>query len=221
MKRFDSAQGYESDIARVVPGHALLRQAAVCELRSVARTGDRLGVVGPGPGQELPVLASALPGVSIDAVEPSAPMAAACERRVQDLGLTSRICVRRSALQATDPATWDLGLSLLVAHLIDANGPDRRNYWTALASHLRPGGVLVHGEISCLTAAELDAWAAYSASQGCDAERVATLRERLTTGFSLLPWDVSVDLAHQAGLHVRRDVFRIWGLRLAVFERIV
>lgn len=218
MKRFDDADAYESDIARVLPGHALLRQTAICELVRQSTDGHTLGVVGPGPGLELPALAAALPGVTIDAVEPSSEMADACERRVRDEGLQSRVRVTRSVLLPAKAPTWDMGLSLLVAHLVDARGSARREYWRAIASHLRPGATLMHAEIASMALEEVDAWVAYGASQGCDSKRVTVLRERLTTGFSLLSWQDSVRLAAEEGLRLDQDVLRVWGLRLGRFE---
>lgn len=217
-KRFEDADLYSSDIKRVVPGHGLLRELALATLQvSLPREGELL-IVGAGPGPELVDAAAVLPGWQIDALEPSLTMFNSASAAIDAAGLGHRVRLHNRPLTPPSGPVADAVLCLLVTHLIPDDGP-RAAFWRALGSSLRLGGLLVLAEIEALDDEERAIWRAWSQGQGCGPERLATLDQRLSTGFSMLAPDQTSTHAAQAGLTQDGLVLRALGLSLSRWRR--
>ncbi len=217
-KRFDDASTYEAEIARLVPGHGILREMTIATLRAEQeRTGHRIRsmvVAGGGPGAELEALAHAFPGTMIDAYETSVAMANAAEERIG--GGQVRIFPR--PLPESLAPRFDAAVCLLVAHLIP-KGSSRRALWHSLSHALQPGGILAMAEIERCTARSRAVWSEWSRLKGCDDERLKTLDARLGGGFSVLDPAEIKGLAWEAGFRYERTPLRILGVALHIWRK--
>lgn len=216
-KAFDHAGSYVQSIHRLVPGHALLVQASVARLTVMRPAPAVVGVVGPGPGDELVALARALPHARFEVYEPSPSMHAACRRRVEEEGLADQVELYQRPVDRWEEPGWDAGVCLLVAHLLQSD--ERHELARSLASRLRPGAVLVHAEVVCMPPLVRAAWVAWSRERGVSEERLVALRERLSGAFPLWPEATVRALFREMGLTAEAALLRCFGTTMWSLRR--
>ena len=218
MKTFDDGATYLDEIQKLVPGHALFQELVVATLVAHTPTDGVLGVVGPGPGSELVDLAHALPGWSLEAIEPAPAMAASACARIREAGLDERIQVYPRPLQP-EMGSWDAAVCILVAHLIPDDGA-RAGFWSALGTCVRPGGLLLTAEIEAVDEPTRATWDAWAAARGLDETRRTRLRERLSGGFACLPGHRTAILAESAGFLAEARIASALGVTLRTWRRL-
>ena len=116
--------------------------------------------IGAGTGLSTALIAKALPGVEILAVEPEPAMRAALMARVCSApDLRSRVTILPMPLHAA-PLPPVLSAAIGSACLVHFDPQERRELWELLRGHLVPGGRALF-EIQCPVAQDLpDAWVA-------------------------------------------------------------
>ncbi|QQS12493.1 MAG: class I SAM-dependent methyltransferase [Rhodospirillales bacterium] len=107
----------------------------------------RVLVIGCGTGEELVVLAKALPRASFVAIDPARPMLALCAKRVADEGLSARIAIRNTTLaDFTPPHDFDAATAILVSQHLSPDAAARA-FFQRIAALLRPGGLLYSADL--------------------------------------------------------------------------
>lgn len=147
------ASGYDGKSEKIAPvynGLYFLLESVFAALPQDAR----LLCVGVGTGTEVLHLASAFPGWSFTAVEPSGEMLDICRRRVDEAGFSPRCRFREGYLESL-PADelYDGATCLLVSQFILDAGA-RSDFFRQLAARLVPGGIMAAADLSFDTQSE-------------------------------------------------------------------
>ena len=81
---FDGEYGrtYRKSIQHTIPGHDVLHEIARAAIQATASEAQRVLVVGPGPGDELPALLNACADAAVTVLEPSELMLEQCRKTV-------------------------------------------------------------------------------------------------------------------------------------------
>jgi len=216
--RFDDAADYQRRIDALVPGRHLLAEAAAARLAVRQRAPAVVGVVGPGPGDELLTLADALPAARFEVFEVSDAMAEVCRQTVEAAGLSDRVVIHATALSGAEVSGWDAAVCLLVGHLLPAE--QRMELVAALASRMRPDAVLCHAEIVCMPPLVRSAWLAWSEAAGVPLVGLRRLRENLSGGFPLWHGDEVLRLFRGAGFRLEASLVRSFGTVLWSLRRL-
>lgn len=145
MRALDAAFGHPRGLAGRLGGAIMARGNAAQELRAVRRAGlqagDRVLVVGPGPGVGVMLAAAAVrPGGHVVGIDPSATMRQLAAARCATEIAAGRVELREGAAERTgcDDATMDAAISVNNVMLWD-----RPAGFAELHRVLRPGGRLV------------------------------------------------------------------------------
>ncbi|MCP3063359.1 class I SAM-dependent methyltransferase [Myxococcus sp. K38C18041901] len=222
VKRFDDAGQYEREIRQLLPGYDVLHAMPAAVLGAVLAEDSRVLVVGCGPAHEAVALARALPGSLLDALDPSSAMVAAARETVRAARMTERIRVVQADLGGfVLEEHYDAAVVMLVGHMIPDDGA-REEFLHQLARALRPGGVAILAELEDTGAAHgvlVDAHMRCALEAGLPRERAETLRGRLMGGFHLLTRERLDVLLAGAGLKVKAELFRAFGMVGRVLER--
>jgi len=140
----DYGRTYRQTIRNSVPGYDALIEIAAAALEQAVPQAASILVVGPGLGEELVPLLTALPQSSFTLLEPSAQMRAACTREIDAAGAAARCeLIARSVEPGVDPlgGPFDTVVSHNVLHLMP---PERQlALLQTLATCVSPGGALV------------------------------------------------------------------------------
>ena len=138
-----STSGYDLVVQRLIPGYASLARLAVALLAAsplAGQAGAEVLVAGCGTGAELVEAVAQRPDWRLTALDPSAAMLAASQRR---LGGQARIDWRQTGVEAFDAQGRFAGaLCVLVLDSLPDDG-SKLAFLTALARSLQPGGQLV------------------------------------------------------------------------------
>jgi len=140
----DYGRTYRQSIRNSVPGYdALIEIAAAAVEQAVPHAGSIL-VVGPGLGEELVPLLTALPHTRFTLLEPSIQMREACAREIDAAGAAARCELFALSVEpGVDPpgAPFDAVVSHNVLHLMP---PERQSLLLqTLATCVSSGGALV------------------------------------------------------------------------------
>lgn len=148
----DYGRAYRQRIRSSVPGYDAMLEIAAAAMAQAAATGGPAGsvlVVGPGLGEELPPLLTALPTAHFTLLEPSEQMRQACAARIAAAGASERCQLLAQGLEAGAPppgGPFDAVLCLNVLHLMP---PERqRPLLQSLATAVPAGGALLLGAYS-------------------------------------------------------------------------
>jgi tRNA (cmo5U34)-methyltransferase len=87
----DYGRQYNQSIRQLIPAYDVHFELAGAALRALVPTAQSALVVGPGAGAELPSLLSAMPGASLQLVEPSEQMRGFCDAVVAQAEVGDRI----------------------------------------------------------------------------------------------------------------------------------
>lgn len=216
-KRFDDVEQYESEIPLLVPGYELLHELVPILVAAHLHGREARGlVVGCGPGRELVALTRQVEGLRLEGIDPSPSMVAAAERNAAFADLEGRVHVYRATLleYAAAPSSYDVVVATLVSHFVPDDGA-RLAFFTKIGALLRPGGLSLvtdladDGDLGTLLREAQVAWAV---DAGIAIERATTMRQRLTSGFAALTADRLRAIALEAGLEVRGEFFRSFGV---------
>lgn len=142
----ERASSYDQRIAKLAPIidalHLLIR-IVLSELPADAR----ILCVGAGTGSELIYLAQTFPQWQFTALEPAKPMLDICRQRAEDSGIASRCTFHEGYLDSLPASqSFDAATCLLVSHFI-MQPEERRNFFSQIASQLRPNGYLVSSDV--------------------------------------------------------------------------
>lgn len=108
----------------------------------------RILCVGVGTGSELINLAQTFPQWQFTAVEPAAPMLDICRQRAEECGIASRCTFHEGYLDSLPASnSFDAATCLLVSHFF-VQQDRRRNFFSQIASRVRPNGYLVSSDLS-------------------------------------------------------------------------
>ncbi|MEG3849656.1 class I SAM-dependent methyltransferase [Microcoleus sp. herbarium19] len=142
----ERASSYDQRTAKIAP----LRDALHLLIRIVLSelpANARILCVGAGTGSELIYLAQTFPQWQFTALEPAAPMLDICRQRAAEIGIASRCTFHEGYLDSLPPSqSFDAATCLLVSHFI-MQPQDRRNFFSQIASRLRPNGYLVSSDV--------------------------------------------------------------------------
>jgi tRNA (cmo5U34)-methyltransferase len=104
--------------------------------------------VGVGTGSELIDLANAFPNWRFTAVDPAKAMIDICQKRTNQLGLSSRCTFHHGYLDSLpDTTRFSAATSILVSHFI-TNENERIEYYSEIASRLLPDSYLVNADLA-------------------------------------------------------------------------
>jgi tRNA (cmo5U34)-methyltransferase len=152
----------------------------------------RMLCVGAGTGAEIQSLASRFPAWTFTAVEPSSGMVAVAKQRAKDHGYAERCTFHTGYLDTLqDSVPFDCASSLLVSQFI-LNQDDRIRFFSAIASRLNVGGVLVSSDLASDTTTEaymslLTIWLRTMAAADVSPERVLQMQEAYAKDVAILP----------------------------------
>jgi tRNA (cmo5U34)-methyltransferase len=142
----------------------------------------RILVVGSGTGSEILQFAQRHPNWRFEAVEPSAPMLAVSQRRIDAAGFGHQVVFHHGIVQGIDIAACDAATSILVAqHVVDDQ--EARGFFAAIAANLVDRAPLFSADISIpqdkgIGDALLQTWQTQAVSAGLPAQAPASLISR-------------------------------------------
>ena len=140
----DYGRTYRNSIRSSVPGYDSLIEVAAAALQQAVPQAGSLLVVGPGLGEELLPVLSALPLARVTLLEPSLQMGDACLNLIAQAGAAERCELLQQGLEACVlPAgsPFDAVMCQNVLHLMAAE--EQEALLKTLAGCLAPGGALV------------------------------------------------------------------------------
>lgn len=146
---FDQKHAAEYDqrfakLAAMRDAQHLLMGAILSELPTEAR----ILCVGAGTGAELIYLAQKFPGWHFTAVDPSGPMLEVCRRKTEEIGVASHCTFHHGYLDSLPAAEpFDAATSILVSQFV-LKREARVNFFRAIATRLRPGGLLIDADLA-------------------------------------------------------------------------
>lgn len=145
--RGGQADDYDARIRQRVPGYATLHLLTAAQLLARLPDTAHLLVVGAGTGREILELAERRPDWTFTASDLSADMLAVAEEHLDAAGVGARVRTHVGPLDSLPEGPGhDAALLLLVAHFVPDDGA-RQDLYSAIAARLRPGGLLLTGEL--------------------------------------------------------------------------
>ena len=145
---FDGEYGrtYRKSIQDSIPGHDVLHEIARAAIQATASEAQRVLVVGPGPGDELPALLNACADAAVTVLEPSELMLEQCRRTLADHPGSSRCRLLPSTLDEAlkgelSGTRFDLVVCHSVIHLLRSD--EQAAMLRELTQCTADGGVLL------------------------------------------------------------------------------
>ena len=86
----DYGRNYKAIIRGSVPGYDTMLEITAAALAETCTNAESIVVVGPGRGEELPLLLAALPTAQFILIEPSAQMQSACQKEIEQASAVPR-----------------------------------------------------------------------------------------------------------------------------------
>lgn len=185
------ASSYDGQWAKTAP----IRDALLFLLEAVfAGLPDnaRILCVGVGTGEEMVYLAKRFPRWSFTAVEPSGAMLRVCREKVETQGFASRCDFHEGYLDSL-PTTdkFDAATCFLVSQFI-LEREVRSAFFRAIATRLRPGGILASSDLACggdarTYDAMLHVWLNMMSSIGIPPDGLERMRAAYAKDVAILP----------------------------------
>jgi len=155
----DSYDANRSKLAAIIDSLHLCLRSILSSLPDDAN----ILCVGAGTGAELINLANAFPGWKFSVVEPSPQMLSHCRQQAEKNRILSRCTFHGGYLDSfSSNDLHDAATSILVSHFI-IDETERINFFTKIASFIKPNGYLVNADLSANTSDEkyndlIDVW---------------------------------------------------------------
>jgi len=197
------AAKYDRRIRLFCPSYDALHQMILPWLQGLPE-GSRFLSAGAGTGAEIVTLGKCFPSWHFAAVDVSPDMLGACQVRVTEAGMASRVTFFNRRLQEyQSPAPFDAASSIFVAHFIKGR-EEKLAYFRSIAENLKPGGLFVLADLfgdksSPEFARLLDAWWLSYASHGVSAEELAQDRAHVERDVAFIPESELFALMRDAG----------------------
>ena len=140
---FDGDYGvnYKAIIRDSVPGYDTMLEITAAALADTCTEAESIVVVGPGRGEELPLLLTALPTAQFILIEPSAQMQAACQKELEQANAVARCKILDVALSPDsdfEHGQADAVVCLNVLHLMPKD--EQIKLLHSIADQIKPGG---------------------------------------------------------------------------------
>ena len=116
---FDGQYGisYRTNIRHSVPGYDVLHEIALAAIHTEASQANRVLVVGPGPGEQLPALLEACPNAEFTVLEPSQQMLSFCRDVLASVpGRDRCVLIQKELNQETVERLHPISSDLVVCH---------------------------------------------------------------------------------------------------------
>jgi tRNA (cmo5U34)-methyltransferase len=140
----DYGRRYVNTIRQSIPAYDALLEIGNAALAALAHEAATALVVGPGRGEELPGIFSALPGARFTLLEPSEQMRRACSAVIAQEEAGARCRLLPQTLQAFAGALRDPFAVVICHHVLHLMPSDQqRQALRQLALSVAPGGVLL------------------------------------------------------------------------------
>ncbi|MDM7958935.1 MAG: class I SAM-dependent methyltransferase [Synechococcus sp. WH 8007] len=169
----DYGRHYDQRIRRLIPAYDAHLELAAAALGALVPTATSALVVGPGAGEELPGLLRAMPGATLQLVEPSEQMRGFCNAVIAEAQAGQRITWGPNALEEV-AGRFDAVICQNVLHLLPP--AEQEPVLHQLCARVGPGGVLVISGFSEEPGADMELWQAIARarfqSQGMDSETI-------------------------------------------------
>ena len=214
----EHAKTYDEQFARLAPMKDALHLTSRFALDHLPSDASLL-ISGAGTGAELLYLAEAFPGWTFTALDVSEPMLERCRAAAGRAGITERCrFVHGPVSSLPDAPAFDGATSFLVAHFL-MELEERRAYFRAIATRLRPGGRLLTADL-CFDPhgpsfpPEFELWKRMLRFSGATAERAEAWADELGKRLRVYPRQEHADLLRSAGfegLHVYCQTLWIHG----------
>ena len=135
----DYGRTYDTHIEGLIPAYSALFEIAAATATALQARAQRVLVVGPGSGTELPGLLAAMPEASFTLVEPSAQMRGQCQALIDRIGAGAR--VQWAELEPLEEGGFEAVISHNVLHVLapDTQAP----LLEQLVRRVGPGGILL------------------------------------------------------------------------------
>ena len=142
----DYGRTYRKSIQDSIPGHDVLHEISRAAIQATASEAQRVLVVGPGPGDELPALLNACADAAVTVLEPSELMLEQCRRTLADHPGSSRCRLLPSTLDEAlkgelSGTRFDLVVCHSVIHLLRSD--EQAAMLRELTQCTADGGVLL------------------------------------------------------------------------------
>ena len=185
----DYGRRYDQSIRRIIPAYDAHLELTAAALGALVPTAASALVVGPGAGEELPSLLQAMPGATLQLVEPSEQMRRFCNAVIAEAQAGQRITWGPNALTEV-AGRFDAVICQNVLHLLPP--AEQEPVLQQLCARVGPGGVLVLSSFSEEKDADLELWQAIARArfnaQGLDSEAIERVMASRNAGvFSLDP----------------------------------
>lgn len=135
----DYGRTYDTHIEGLIPAYSALFEIAAATAAALQARAQRVLVVGPGSGTELPGLLGAMPEASFTLVEPSEQMRGQCQGLLERIGAGAR--VQWAELNQLEAGGFEAVISHNVLHVLapDAQAP----LLEQMVRRVGPGGILL------------------------------------------------------------------------------
>ena len=189
----------------MIPGYDLLHRLAGTIL--AAELGEKASVlvVGAGTGMEIVEWGRSHPGWRFTGVDPSAPMLAQAQEKVEKAGLSGRVTLKAGTLeQLPEDEDFDAAALLLVLHFVPDNG-EKADLLCSIAERLKPGAPFLlatrFGDPESTRFKKMLAFSkAWTLAQGMDSEEAEKRFSPARTDLHDVPEERVKILLREAGL---------------------
>jgi len=140
----DYGRNYKAIIRGSVPGYDTMLEITAAALADTCTNAESIVVVGPGRGEELPLLLAALPTAQFTLIEPSAQMQAACRKEIEQANAVARCKILDVAISPDSDLEHeqaDAVVCLNVLHLMPKD--EQIKLLHSIADQIKPGGTLL------------------------------------------------------------------------------
>lgn len=197
------AAKYDHKIRQFCPSYDALHQMIVPWLQNLPEHSTFLSA-GAGTGAEIITLGKRFASWRFAAVDVSADMLAACQRRAAEAGMANRVIFFNGRLQEYQaPALFDAASSVFVSHFIKGQ-EEKLTYFRSIATNLKPGGVFVLADLygdkgSHVFERLFNAWLLSYAAHGISAEELSLDRAHIERDLAFIHESELAELLREAG----------------------
>ncbi|KRE09162.1 methyltransferase [Bosea sp. Root670] len=192
------AARYAENPPRMVPGFADMQRMAMLLIAERAPDDAEVLVLGAGGGLEMKVFATAKPGWSFVAVDPSAPMLDLARLTLGELA--ARASFHQGFIDIAPAGPFDAGACILTLHFIERE--ERLRTLREVRRRLKPGAPFVVAHYS-IPQDEVDLWmsrvAAFAISSGIEPSHARKAQDAVAERLPILSPEDDQQLLYEAG----------------------